>query len=126
MGPREACVVLDYVGLYALDGSKYACLVMLVFFFEDEGSVDFTMETYLLFASGSITAAITRYGLECLFQKAELHKRFTFILQTGDNGSNLSCYQLAYWASTLFERYKVEWQVATLCPRHADNECGPC
>ena len=116
--------MIDYVSMYALSGRKFTCMVMLLFYFPDEASIDPVCESHLVFSHHSTTAAITRYGLQQLFDVAGIHRRFRYILQSGDNGSNLSCYQLAYWATTLHQRYNVDWEIATLCPRHADNECG--
>jgi len=117
-------IMIDYVSMYALSGKKFTCMVTLLFYFQDDGAIDPTCESHLVFSQHSTTAAITRYGLQQLFDVAAIHKRFKYVLQSGDNGSNLSCYQLAYWATTLHQRYNVEWEIATLCPRDADNECG--
>jgi hypothetical protein len=50
-------------------------------------------------------------------------KGVTHITRTGDNGGHLLNRYLAWFESTAFEKYGIQWTTHTLCKRHGYNLC---
>ena len=77
MVPLTHCtLMMDYVSMYALSGRKFSCLVILLFYFGEVGAIDASVDIHLIFSCHSTTAAITRFGLQQLFDVAHIQDRF--------------------------------------------------
>ena len=120
-GARDALLFSDFVGLYALNGDKYQCFVVVSYFKCNAIAEGNSKEYDLVFSRGEAHAGLVATSMELVIPGL-LAKGLRKVIRSGDNGSNLFGYQMVFWASCVWSEWRIEYEDLSLCPRHAESE----